>query len=270
MSARFFAVVGRRLMDDYGVGEGKTTVRNTRAHAKVALCAAALLAGSVVAADAQDVTGIYWATQYNAKVQLVGGGDLPLTPAGKAAYEKNMAGLKDGSIVDQARITCVPDGPVRAWATPYPFEIVDGPTGNMTILHELNHQIRVVRMGKPLPKYEEIVAHPSYNGHSVGRLEGDTLVIETIGFNEKSFLDATGAPHSDKMTTVERVRKINGGRKLEDVVKVTDPDLLTRPVTARFVYDPHPDVRMQDYVCGEPHRDVSQVPGVTDARRARG
>src|SRR5712672_1850491 len=100
------------------------------------------------------------------------------------------AALLAGSIVDQARITCVPDGPVRAWATPYPFEIVDGPTGNMTILHELNHQNRVVRMGKPLPKYEEIVAHPSYNGHSVGRLEGDTLVIETIGCNEKLFLDA--------------------------------------------------------------------------------
>ena len=97
----------------------------------------------------------------------------------------------------QCKQTPYRSSPVRAWATPYPFEIVDGPTGNMTILHELNHQNRVVRMGKPLPKYEEIVAHPSYNGHSVGRIEGDTLVIETIGFNEKSFLDAAGAPQSD-------------------------------------------------------------------------
>jgi len=51
---------------------------------------------------------------------------------------------------------------------------------------------------------------------------------------------------------------------------VTDPDLLTRPITARFVYDPHPEMRMEDYVCGEPHRDISKVPGVTEARRARG
>jgi len=243
-------------MKVFGLGDRRGAVRNC-----VVLCAAALLAGSVVAADAQDVTGIYWTTQYNAKVQIVGGGDLPLTPAGKAAYEKNMAGLKDGSIVDQARITCVPDGPVRAWATPYPFEIVDGPTGNMTILHELNHQNRVVRMGKPLPKYEEIVAHPSYNGHSVGRLEGDTLVIETIGFNEKSFLDATGAPHSDELRTVERIRRISP-TQLEIVVTVHDPDIYTRDWSARFVYNLRNELRIEPYVCGEPHRDISQIPGV--------
>jgi hypothetical protein len=71
------------------------------------------------------------------------------------------------------------------------------------------------------------------------------------------------------MTTVERIRKINGGKQLEDVVTVTDPDLLTRPFGARFVYEPHPELRLQDYVCGEPHRDISQVRGVTEARRAR-
>jgi hypothetical protein len=70
------------------------------------------------------------------------------------------------------------------------------------------------------------------------------------------------------MTTIERVRKV--GRQLENVVTVTDPDLLTRPITARFVYDLHPEVRLEDYVCGEPHRDISKVPGVTEARRARG
>ena len=200
-------------MKVFDLGERSGAVSNSmlrgmRARAHLALCAASILAATLVTAQAQDVSGIYWTTQYNAKVQIVGGGDLPLTAAGKAAYEKNMAGLKDGSMIDQARITCVPDGPVRAWATPYPFEIVDGPPGNITILHELNHQNRVVRMNKPLPKYEEIVAHPSYNGHSVGRFEGSTLVIETIGFNEKTFLDATGVPHTDELRTVESIRKI--------------------------------------------------------------
>ena len=98
--------------------------------ALVAALAVSILAGPAYGqGKAPDMSGTYWATQYNAKVQLVGGGELPLTAKGKEAYEKNMAGLKDGSIVDQARITCVPDGPVRAWATPYPFEIVDGPKG---------------------------------------------------------------------------------------------------------------------------------------------
>src|SRR5690349_11427097 len=78
------------------------------------------------AAAVPDLSGIYWATEYNAKIQIVGGGELPMTPAGKAAYAKNMQGLKDGSIKDEARRLCVPDGLPRVLATPYPFEIVQG------------------------------------------------------------------------------------------------------------------------------------------------
>ena len=82
--------------------------------ALVAVFAACVLAGPVYGQGAgPDISGTYWATQYNAKVALVGGGELPLTPAGKGAYEKNMAGLKDGSISDDARKYCTPDGPVR-------------------------------------------------------------------------------------------------------------------------------------------------------------
>src|SRR5262249_4562785 len=130
-------------------------------------------------AEAPDIAGTYWATQYRAKIELVGGGELPLTAAGKAAYEKNIAGLKDGSIIDAARKYCVPDGLPRVLATPYPFEIFQAPPGQVTIIHELNHQIRVVALDKPLPSEDELTTLPYYNGHSVGRYEGDTLVIET-------------------------------------------------------------------------------------------
>jgi len=231
-----------------------------------ALMAATALSGAALAADTPDLSGIWWATEYFSKIQVVGGGDLPLTAKGKAAYEKNIAGLKDGSIQDNARRLCVPDGLPRVLANPYPFEIIHGPPGQTTIIYELSHQVRAITMDKPIPE-EELIAFPSYNGHSSGHFEGDTLVVETAGFNEKTFLDATGAPHSDQMKTVERIRKI--GRQLEDVVTVTDPDLLTRPIAARFVYDPHPEMRMEDYVCGEPHRDISKVPGVSEARRGR-
>ena len=101
---------------------------------------------SAAQAQTPDISGTYWATEYRAKIQLVGGGDLPLTPAGKKAYETNMAGLKDGSIADTARKFCVPDGLPRVLATPYPFEIIQAPAGQVTMLHELNHQVRVIRM----------------------------------------------------------------------------------------------------------------------------
>jgi len=228
--------------------------------ALTALLAIPALSGSAYAETA-DVSGTYWASEYHAKIQPVGGGDLPLTAAGKAAYEKNMAGLKDGSITDTARKFCVPDGLPRVLATPYPFEIIQAPPGQVTIVHELNHQVRVVAMDKPIPTVRELTTFPFYNGHSVGHFEGDTLVIETAGFNEKTFIDATGAPHTDEMTTLERIRRISP-TQIEDVITIHDPQYYSRDWQARFVYNLRSDVRLEDYVCGEPHRDLSSVAGV--------
>src|SRR5437667_9742172 len=131
----------------------------------VLFCGYSLLFGQ---AETPDLSGIYWATEYNAKIQLVGGGDLPLTAAGRAAYDKNIAGLKDGSVTDAARKYCVPDGLPRVLATPYPFEILQAATGPVTLIYELHHQIRVIRMDKPLPSEKELISFPFYNSHSVG------------------------------------------------------------------------------------------------------
>jgi hypothetical protein len=227
--------------------------------------AAGLLALSALSGSAcgqtPDISGIYWATEYHAKIQPAGGGDLPLTAAGKAAYEMNMAGLKDGSIADHARKFCVPDGLPRVLATPYPFQIIQAPPGQVTMIHELNHQIRVIAMDKPMPADKELIIFPYYNGHSVGHFEGDTLVIETAGFNEKTFLDATGAPHTDELRTLERIRKVSP-TQLEDVITIHDPAYYSRDWQARFVYALRNDAPIEDYVCGEPHRDLSSVAGV--------
>jgi hypothetical protein len=223
----------------------------------------AFLALSVLAAYGQepDLSGIYWTKRYNAKIEIVGGGELPFTPAGKKAYETNMAGLKDGSIEDMARTVCVPDGLPRVWANPYPFEIVYGPPGNLTILYELSHQVRVVRMNKPMPAEKELITYPAFNGYSIGRFEGDTLVIESAGFKGNTFADATGAPQSDEMRTVERIRKISP-TELEVLVTVHDTENYTRDWQARFLFDLRNDLRIEDYVCGEEHRDISSIPGV--------
>jgi len=164
-----------------------------RSHkALVAVFAAAFLTGPAFAqGTAPDLSGTWWATQYNAKVQIVGGGELPLTSKGKEAYEKNMAGLKDGKVSDDARKICTPDGPVRNLATPYPFEIFHAPPGQVTIIHELNHQIRVVTLDKPLPKYEELIPPPPpfpyYNGHAYGRLRGRHTRGAGGGIQRKDF-----------------------------------------------------------------------------------
>jgi hypothetical protein len=220
-----------------------------------------MLSGPAAYAQEPDLSGIYWTKQYNAKIEIVGGGELPFTPAGKKAYDANVAELKSGSKEDMARTVCVPDGIPRVWANPYPFEIVYGPPGNLTILYELSHQVRVVRMNKPMPPETELIAYPAFNGYSIGRFEGDALVIESAGFKGNTFADATGAPQSDEMRTVERIRKISP-TELEVLVTVHDTENYTRDWQARFLFNLRNDLRIEDYVCGEEHRDISSIPGV--------
>ena len=235
--------------------------RSGLALASSAMMALAAAAPAGAADTAPDIFGTFWATHYNARIQIVGGGDLPLTAEGKAAYETNIAGLKDGSITDTARTFCVPDGVPRLLANPYPFEIINAPRGQVTFVYELSHMVRAVQMDQPLPSDKELIPYPYFNGHSVGRFDGDALVIETAGFNERTFIDATGAPHTDLMHTIERIRRISP-MEIEDVVTIHDPEYYSRDWQTRFVYQQHDDLRMQDYVCGEQNRDISSVPGV--------
>jgi hypothetical protein len=220
-----------------------------------------VMAFNSATAAAPDISGTYCATSYSPTIQVLGGGSPPLNAAGKAASEKIKAGLKDGSIVDKARRVCVPDGVPRVLATPYPFEIFQVPAGQVTFLYEMNHQVRVIVMDKPLPPRQTLIVDAKYNGHSIGRWDGDTLVVESAGFKENTFVDATGAPHTDELRTVERIRKISP-TQLEDVITIHDPDYYSRDWQARFVYNQHNELRLEDYVCGEPHRDISSVPGV--------
>lgn len=241
---------------------------------RVCICATALVAVCFVsgssalgAAAIPDLSGTYWATTYSPKIQVLGGGDPPLNAAGKDAYEKNRAGLRDGSLPDPARKVCLPDGVPRVLETPYPFEVFQLPPGQVTFVHELNHQIRPITLDQPLPKYDDVVNFLNYGGHSVGHYEGDTLVIQSNGFNDQTFLDSTGLPHSDQLATTERVRKL--GTQLEDVVTIHDPAYYTKDWQARFVYARRDDVRLMDYACGDKHRDLSSVKGVAEVRAAR-
>src|SRR5215831_18463422 len=134
----------------------------------IGLSFALAMAVSSAASAAPDISGTYWATSHSPNIQVMGGGDPPLIAAGKAAYEMIQAGLKDGSLVDKARRVCVPDGVPRVLATPYPFEVFQVPEVQVTLLYEMNHQVRVIVMDKPLPPPQSMIVDPKYNGHSVG------------------------------------------------------------------------------------------------------
>src|ERR1700693_4944336 len=115
------------------------------------------IAGAAANAPAwPEISGIYWTNSYSAKIQPVGGGTPPYTAEAMAAYNKNMAAVKTYALDDKARKLCTPDGVPRILESPYPFEIVQSPDrGEIHILYELNHVIRLVTMTKPLPSAGE-------------------------------------------------------------------------------------------------------------------
>jgi len=215
----------------------------------------------------QNISGIWWVRRYDAKIAPVGGGELPFTPAGLQKYRENMAGLKAGTLKDEARRICVPDGFPRLAGNPYPFQIIQTP-GQVTITYEVNHIIRPLYLNAAPPSADDVELFPRYIGYSTAKWEGDVLVVESVGFHQDTFIDATGVPHSEQLKTVERIRKVDN-KTLETEITVTDPAMFTRPWQARFVYDLHPEERLRDYNCGESFRDISNVPGVAEARRAR-
>jgi hypothetical protein len=226
-------------------------------------------AGSAEPELITDLSGTYWATEYFAKLQPIGGGEPPLNAAGKAAYEKNRAGLRDKSLDDPTRTFCLPDAVPRLLTTPYPFQVYQLPPGQVTFVNELNNQVRVVGLNVALPTLEETVNAPSYEGFSSGAYEpnGRALVIRTRGFNDQTFLDSSGLPHSEKLETTERVRRI--GNQLEDIITIHDPEYYSKDWQVRFVYERHASLRLQEYICGETHRDISHVKGIPEVRALR-
>jgi hypothetical protein len=213
----------------------------------------------------QDFGGIYWIKSYSAKIQPVGGGELPYKPEFAAKYAENQeklaASWATDAIPDTARSLCTPDGVPRVLGNPYPWEIVQV-EGKIWMLYELNKIIRLIHLDKPLPDDMYLLTFPYYSGHSAGRWEGDTLIIQTGGFKDYTYLDNAGAPHSDQLRVTERYRKISP-TELEVVVDIHDPGVFTRDWQARFVYDKREDLRIQDWNCGEAHRDISHIPGIT-------
>lgn len=183
--------------------------------------------------------------------------ELPMTEAGMMDSTPKM-------IVEGPLHRCTAPGVPRIMAAPYPFRIVQT-QGQTTFIYEMNRVFRIVRMDVPHANPE--VWEPTYTGEAVGRWDGDTLVIDTINFNDMTTIDRSGIPHSDQLHVVEKLRKINGGRQLEALITIEDPVMFTRSWTTRLVYEWRPDVEVQlDWVCDEPHRNLSGVEGIQRAQ----
>src|SRR4029077_5664992 len=98
---------------------------------------------------------------------------------------------------------------------------------------------------------------PTYNGDSVGKWDGDTLVVDTIGFNAVTWLDHVGLPHTESLHVVERIRRVDHDTLVDDIT-VEDPMAYTKPLTNRQVYKLKPGWEIQEYVCEENNKYTYQ------------
>lgn len=177
-----------------------------------------------------------------------------LTPLGKSLLDEFEAGKLRGENLQVAEANCVPSGMPRIMRSPYPHEFVFSP-GRVNILIEIYSQIRrIYTDGRPLPEDPD----PYFNGHSVGRWDGDTLVVDTVGLSPQAVL-LPGLKATDKSRLRERIRR--DGDVLVDEITITDPDLLAEPYVMTQRYALKPDWEMREYVCQENNQDGADAQG---------
>jgi len=159
----------------------------------------------------------------------------PMKPAAQRLYRQRIAERKAGKTDDPIE-TCLPPGTPRSLFADEPFMIGQAP-GKITFYHQFRHLIRHVFLDGPLKMAEP---DPNWEGHSSGYWDGNTLVIETGGFNGEQWLDQAGLPQSPDMKVTEHL-KLRSPDVLEDTITIDDAKFYSAPWSTQLVFKRLPD-----------------------------
>ncbi len=181
-----------------------------------------------------------------------GGAQVSHTPWAAALYKERQENFSKGRPSE----SCLPHGIPDAMMVPSaPFKFVQTP-GVTVILYENQGRFRqIFTDGRDFPA--EMT--PAWLGYSIGKWDGDTFVVETRGFNDRSWLDDGGHPHSDALRVTERFRRRDFGH-MEFEITIDDPKAYIRPWTARVPFEFYPDVEIMEWVC-ENEKDAARSVG---------
>jgi len=173
--------------------------------------------------------------------------DLPYTPAGLESWKKYDAAKFDYTA------HCLPLGLTRSINSPFPIQIIHTPS-QLAILVEMNNTFHIVPTdGRKHPTD----LGPLWNGLSVGHWEGDTMVIDTTGFNDKSRLDTAGHPHSDALHVTQRFTRTDATHIAYEVI-IDDPKTYTSTWKNTRTFTLRPDWELMEYSCEENNKDVAE------------
>ncbi len=171
---------------------------------------------------------------------------LPLKPEGAALLKER----RDNNSKDNPEAHCLPMGIMQFHTQGAPRKIIQSP-GILVILYEASSGLRqIFTDGRPLPGNDP---QPWWYGYSVGKWDGDTLVVETTGLRDGGWLDIIGSPLSDAAKLTERFRRVSYGR-MEIDITVDDAKLYTRPWTVRVNQRIMPDQELIEFICLENQR----------------
>lgn len=154
---------------------------------------------------------------------------------------------------------CKPSGLARAFQTPYGVEFLELPELGRIYIFDIGgpHTFKTIYMdGRSHPKSPTLTAY----GHSIGWWEGDTLVVDSTGFNERFWLDRKGLPHTERLHTVERFTRVNHDEMRYEIT-VDDPGAYTAPWTTRVVLSWEADTELFEYVCQQANYATSLMLG---------
>jgi hypothetical protein len=174
-------------------------------------------------------------------------------PAAEALFKKHLSDFRRESPFSR----CLPSGPLTN-LFPGLHRIMQSPTV-VALLFEGGSRYRQIFLdGRQLPRDP----NPAWMGYSVGHWDGDTLVVETAGFNDRTWLDMAGHPHSEQLRVTERFRRIDFGH-IQRQITFDDPQTLAKPLTFSLALDYAPDTEMLENICED--RDSAHLVGTVDS-----
>jgi len=198
-----------------------------------------------------EVSGLWQIDALGYAFNIIGDQDPGMLPWAQALYKQRA----DNYWRDDTDVKCLPPGPRAGLFSQNLLKIVQ--TANLVlILYEEAPTRQIFTDGRELPKDP----NPTWMGYSVGRWEGDTLVVQSAGFNDKTWLDFTGHPHTEALVVTERFqRKDFGHMRLE--MTFNDPKAYSKPWTISADVNFVPDTELLEYVCNENEQDRARLVG---------
>jgi len=179
------------------------------------------------------------------------GSEIPLRPEALALYKQRAEHFGKGRPSER----CLPHGIPDAMLYGGPLKLVQNRRLTLILFEEFNHFRQVFTDGRTFPQDPQ----PTWFGYSVGRWDGDTFVVDSMGFNDQTWMDDSGLPHSDVLQTTERFRRRDFGH-LDLQITFDDVKDYTRPWSVNLAFNLLPDTELIENIC-ENERDAQHIVG---------